>query len=134
MSLLKTIGSVLKKVAPSVIGKINPIAGAVVSAATALSKGAVRAGVPASVVRALPGVVGSGIGGGLILNQLPALPGGHTDTQMMQRYGGDGGIGRMHKKRRRKGITAKDLTSFKRVARLVDKYAKPVHHFRNIKK
>lgn len=38
------------------------------------------------------------------------------------------------KRRRRKGISAKDLQSFKRVARLVDKFAKPVHHFRNFKK
>lgn len=42
--------------------------------------------------------------------------------------------GVVRKRRRRKGITARDLMSFKRVARLVDKFSKPVHHFRNFKK
>lgn len=46
----------------------------------------------------------------------------------------DGGNQPAKRRRRGKGITARDLRSFKRVAKLVDKYAKPVHHFRNFKK
>lgn len=38
------------------------------------------------------------------------------------------------RRRRRRGITARDLASFRRVANLVDHYAKPVHHMRNIKR
>lgn len=37
------------------------------------------------------------------------------------------------RRRRRKGISAKDLTSFKRVARLVERFSKPVHKMRNYK-
>jgi len=38
------------------------------------------------------------------------------------------------RRRRRRGITARDLQSFRRVANLVDHYAKPVHHMRNIRR
>ncbi len=37
------------------------------------------------------------------------------------------------KRRRRRGITPRDLSSFRRVANLVNHYAKPVHHMRNTK-
>jgi len=38
------------------------------------------------------------------------------------------------RRRRRRGITASDLQSFRRVANLVDHYAKPVHHMRGFKR
>jgi len=124
-------GSTLGKVAASVIPGVGPVLGTVLGTAA----GAVLGG-------------GKGGGGGKLppLGGLPSLPAGGGKIVGLSSAGAAvmGAAGSwlydamgnpVHKKRRRKkGISAKDLTSFKRVARLVDKYAKPVHHFRNIKK
>lgn len=126
MSLFGSIGKVLGKIAApvlSVIPGVGPIAGTILGAAA----------------QKVLGGGGGGGGGGI---NLPALPGGARMPAGLPAIAGaaaGGYLGGINwdtpkKRRRRKGITAKDLTSFKRVARLVDKYAKPVHHFRNIKK
>lgn len=143
MSLLKSISKigkgVLKSVAGSTVGKLAasviPGVGPVLGTAIGMAAGAIGGG------------GGKGGGGKLPpLGGLPALPSGGGKIVGLSSAGAAvmGAAGSwlydamgnpVHKKRRRKkGITAKDLTSFKRVARLVDKYAKPVHHFRNIKK
>jgi len=38
------------------------------------------------------------------------------------------------RRRRRRGISSRDLTSFRRVANLVDRYSKPVHRMRGYKR
>lgn len=133
MSLLKSIakfGKKVLKVAAPAIARINPVMGAVAGAAGMIGRATVKAGVPASVVRNLPALAG---GSALGAFTLPGgSTGGHTDMEMVRRYGGDGGIGPRRRKRR-KGISAKDLSSFKRVARMVDKYSKPISKMRNYK-
>jgi len=104
----------------------------------------------------LPGVAGSGGGGlgriaGGIVGAAGAAGRGITSVargaaSMCAKYpawclaaGGLGAVaGLMQsgqlpvpKRRRRKGISARDLSSFRRVANLVNHYAKPVHHMRN---
>ena len=133
MSLLKSIAKIGKKLLKSpivttAIGRINPVMGAVVGAAGMIGRASVKAGVPATVVRNLPALAG-----GMMLPSLGSgsMPGaGHTDTNV--------GMGRTwegmpRRRKRRKGISAKDLSSFKRVARMVDKYSKPIHKMRNFK-
>lgn len=145
MSLLKSIAkigkTVVKKVAGSALGKLAvsviPGVGPIASTALSMAAGAVATK-----------LTGGGGGGGRLppIGNLPALPSGGGKIVGLSAAGAGvmGAAGswlydqmgnpvRKHR-RRKKGITAKDLTSFKRVARLVDKYAKPVHHFRNIKK
>jgi len=134
MSLLGKIAKIGKSVLKSPIAKVAtraiPGVGQVLGAVGVASSVAdvVKAVRPAA--KALPAIGGSGV---------PILP-----TLSSVALGGAGAaaggavaslFGTTHKRRRRrKGITAKDLNSFKRVAKLVDKYAKPVHHMRNFKK
>lgn len=136
MSLLKTIANVAKKavgskllsIGANAIPGVGPVTAAVLTAASSAvgAKLASGGGGGKNRLPALPGGGGGGGGGGL-----PALVkkyGAVTDMEVEA-------VERMYRRRRRKkGITAKDLSSFKRVARLVDKYAKHVNHFRNIKK
>jgi len=129
MSLLKSIGKVLtgvgkKILAPVVGGIIGGPAGAAASIALSAAGSKLATKGIATMSAKLPA--------------LPVLPGGAVLGAAATAVTAGGVIwdqvSQPRKRRRRKGITAKDLTSFKRVARLVDKYAKPVHHFRNIKK
>lgn len=127
MSLLSSIGKIAGKVV-GVASKVGAVAsggtlGAGLAAATMLAKKkaapAVRATLPV-IQRSLPGVGQVAAGSGLAIAADKVIQG--PDGQMYVR-----------RRRRRKGITAKDLQSFKRVARLVDKYSKSVHHFKNFK-
>ena len=129
MSLLKSIGRVIGGFAT------GGIAGGIATAAGGLLKGTVKAA-PKVMKAGLPALPGVGGGGSII----PPLMRG---AKAAFPYAAAAGIGMLFdadgnpvkvKKRRRKGITARDLMSFKRVARLVDKFSKPVHHFRNFKK
>jgi len=145
MSLLKSIakigksvvksvaGSTLGKLAVSVIPGVGPITSTVIAtAAGALaSKIGGASGGGGGKLPPLPALGGGGGGGKIVgLSTAGAAMAGAAGKWLYDAMGNP-----VRKQRRRKkGITAKDLTSFKRVARLVDKYAKPVHHFRNIKK
>lgn len=139
--------SILSNIVKGVVGVGKQIVGGVVGTAIGGPVG---------------GVVGSALAGGIGGKggppKLPVLPGGASGPSGMLpaitglstggklALAGAAGAaaewvidsaGRWHRtgrRRRRKGISAKDLSSFKRVARLIDKYSKPVHHFRNIKK
>lgn len=97
-------------------------AGVVFSGTAGLAKGlsSVKAGnLAAKALPALPGIgkaVAGGIAGDIIWDAVTGQP-----------------VGMKKKRKRGKGISARDLRSFKRVARLVDKFAKPVHHMRNFK-
>lgn len=138
MSLFGSIGKALKSVAGSVVGKIatsvipgvGPIAGTLIGTAVGSA------------------ISGGGGGGGKLppVRGLPALPAGGGKIVGLSSAGvsamaGAGAIAGewlydkfgnpvRKKRRRRKGITPKDLSSFKRVARLIDKFAAPVHHLR----
>lgn len=101
------------------IGGIAGTAGAVAASVLSSSTAKKAAKAAARALPVLPGVGSvaagaAGVGAGMIIDQFTGAP-------------------TMHKRRRRKGITAKDLSSFKRVARLVDRYSKPVHKMRNYK-
>jgi hypothetical protein len=133
MSLLGSVGKVLsggvKMIAGTALGTAvgGPIGGAIGGALASSGSKLASKGMSTALTVAKSG------GGGL-----PSFPGKGLTALGAGAAGAISGIfwDQQHKKRkrRRKGITAKDLMSFKRVARLVDKYAKPVHHFRNIKK
>lgn len=119
---LKKIGKVSLKVASPVLASTG-IGGAILGG-TALGKiGGTALGTAirktttsatTGLVRALPGVGTAVVGGavGTALEQHMAAAGYHR------------------RKRRRKGISGRDLSSFKRVARLIDKFAAPVHKLR----
>ena len=123
---LKKVGKValgtVKSVAPAAIG-ITPIGGAVAAglgvgkvAGSALGSAAARLIKKApSVVRSMPGVGTAAAG---------AVAGYAVENYI------DGSYTMVRRRRRRKGISARDLTSFKRVARLIDKFAAPVHKLR----
>lgn len=132
MSLLSSIGKVVMKAAPFVSGALT---GGVVGASQILGaalRGKVEKAARKSQMAKLPVLPGGG--GGRMLPPLGKVAAGAAPYVL----GAAGGIiwdsEPKKKKRRRKGISAKDLASFKRVARLVDKFSKPVHHFRNFKK
>lgn len=144
MSLFGSIGKALKGVAKSVAGSalgklavtaipgVGPIAGAVIGTVGSVAAQTLLTPKGKKTMSMLPALPG---GGGRMLPPIGkaiataapyaagALAGGIIWDDQPRK-----------KRRRRKGISAKDLSSFKRVARLVDKYAKPVHHFRNFKK
>lgn len=122
-------GSALGKLAVSAIPGVGPIAGAVIGTAASAAASALTSRSKAVSLPALPG------GGG---RMLPPIGRAIATAAPYVAGAAAGGIiwdnEPRKKRRRRKGISAKDLSSFKRVARLVDKFAKPVHHFRNFKK
>lgn len=129
-SIAKVLGGVAKKVIAPVVGGFigGPVGAAAAAALTSSGSKLVSKGI--QTVSKLP-VLRSGGG-------LPVLPG--LGSMAASAGGGmAGGIiwdqvsGDKKKRRRRKGLTAKDLSSFKRVARLVDKYARPVQKMRNYK-
>lgn len=132
MSIFSSIGKILGKVT-NVANKALPIVGGI---ATGGTTGAIAAlGGAAALARkkgakALPALRRVAPGAGLVATGAAA---GSALTPMVNPSTGQ--ITYVpHKRRRRKGISAKDLQSFKRVARLVDKYSKSVHHFKNFKK
>lgn len=138
MSLLKRIGKIAGKVLKSPIGKVVgsviPGAGPIISAAgyASAAAGAIKAvrGATRSRGLSLPTLSGAG------MPSLPTL--GNIVTSAGAGYAGgmmsSNDCGCTKKKRRRKGISGKDLQSFRRVARLVDKFSKPVQKMRNFKK
>jgi len=123
MSLLGTLEGFAKKLLPSVasmIPGIGPVAGAV--AGGLLSSGVEYLSKPG--VPALPSLTRTGS------SSLPP-PLLMTRAPSSAKYVYNE-AGQMVKKRRRraKGISGHDLKSFKRVARLIDKFAAPVHHLK----
>lgn len=86
----------------------------------------VTAGLPA-----LPKIGSAGGGGGRILPGLGAIGGSAAGSVAGAIAGSMGSRQQKQTRRRRKGISARDLMSFKRVARLVDKFSKPVGKMRN---
>lgn len=129
MSLLGGITKIAKSVLKIGAGVASGgIAGGILTAATGLMSGAAKKtatvlpGAGAVMLPALQSTAGKLVAGGA------AVAAGEYLYDKMGNV-----VGKKHR-RRRKGITPKDLSSFKRVARLIDKFSKPVHHFRNIKK
>lgn len=134
MSLLGSIGKVLtgavKTVAGTAVGGAigGPIGAAIggtlaSSGSKLAAKGVAGATAAAATLKTLPAVMPGA--GAVARTALPALAGGAA--AMIYDHMGNP-IGR--RRRRRKGISAKDLSSFRRVARLIDKYAAPVHRLR----
>jgi len=135
MSLLKSIGKVLKGGVKTVLGSTvggiigGPVGAAIggilsTSGAKTVAKAVAGAatGAAAMSLPVLPGV------GAVARTALPAMAGA-AGAMLFDAAGNP--VAR--KRRRRKGLSAKDLSSFKRVARLVDKFSKPVHKMRNYK-
>lgn len=132
MSLLKSIGKVftgaVKTIGGGILGTaIGGPLGGVVGAAISQSgsklatKGLAGAAGALGAVKALPAIVTKpGVG---------AVVGTVAGAGASMLYDALGNPVKK-KRRRRKGITPKDLTSFKRVARLIDKFAAPVHKLR----
>lgn len=112
---LKRVGKVALKVAKPIIG-MTPLGLGVTAggAAGSLLGAAMRKTTTSAMVRALPGA-------GL------AVGGGYAGAAIEQHMAASGYTKR---RRRRKGISGKDLSSFKRVARLIDKFAAPVHRLK----
>lgn len=118
----KVVKGVIRTVAPAAIG-LTPVGGAIAAglgvgkvAGSALGNAARRLATNKGVLRALPGV-GASVAGGAVGSAVTNYVDGDYTVMRTRR-------------RRRKGITPKDLTSFKRVARLIDKFSAPVHKLR----
>ena len=142
MSLLgklwKPVRGILKQAAPIIGG----IAGAAVGGPVGGRVGTIIGGGVASSgggggIRppALPGgaPAGGSSGGGGLRVTVPigrAVAGAAAASAVTHVVDEMGNVHKVSKRRRRKGISAKDLQSFKRVARLIDKYAAPVHKLR----
>lgn len=131
MSLLGSIGKVLTGAAKTVIG------GVVGSAIGGPVGGAIGAGIGSSGAKlATKGIAGAAavVGAAKALPQIITKPGVGAVVGTAAGVGGSmlvDSLGRpVKKRRRRKGITPKDLMSFKRVARLIDKFSAPVHRLR----
>jgi len=129
MSLLSKAAKALKRVGKVAIKAASPVlastgVGGAILGGTALGKiGGTALGTAlrkttnsatTGIVRALPGV-GTAVVGGAVGGALEQ----HMAAACYHR-----------KRRRRKGISGRDLSSFKRVARLIDKFAAPVHKLR----
>lgn len=137
----------------SLLGTIGKIASGVLGVARGAAAG-VGGGLPGMIAGGVIGAATSGIGGGgkkpprlptISGGKLPALPPGGKIVGLSTAGAAAAGavagewlydkLGNpvAKRRRRRKGISAKDLSSFKRVARLVDKFSRPVHKMRNFK-
>jgi len=129
---LKTVKSIaLPAIGYSIAGPIGGVVGSVLgggSGGGAPPVATVSGAMPGGSIPGALGRLGSGSLGSLA-KLGTAAAGGAIVANVLS----DGTVVR-RKRRRRHGITARDLNSFRRVARLVDHYAKPVHHMRNIKK
>lgn len=120
MSLLGSIGKIVSGVA-SVIPGVGGIVGKVVGG-VATSLGGQKALPRPAALPALTGV-GRALPAIKSVAKAAALPALAVASSVDWK-------GAPKKRRRRKGISARDLSSFKRVARLVDKFAAPVHRMR----
>lgn len=130
------------------VGVGVPLAAAVLTAAT--SDSSPPAGVnPSKTLASLPGIGGGG--GVMPTGGAPRGARGimSSANSYARRYpqwamsvGGTTGIAQMIasgqlpavKRRRGRGISSRDLRSFKRVARLVSHFSRPVHHMRGYKR
>lgn len=145
MSLLGSIGSFLS-------GAVKSVASSVVGGGIGAAIGSAIPGVGT----VLGGTIGSSLGGmggggGRVPPSLPSLSSGGSGPLLPMITGlsstgkalAGAAVGAAaeyvynkkgqlvkKRKRRRKGISGHDLQSFKRVARLIDKFAAPVHHLR----
>jgi len=124
MSILKSIVKGITGVGKTLLGgavgtAIGGPIGGIIGGAMSSSGAKLAAKGVAGALTVMPGV------GRVASAALPVLAGAGAGMLYDQ-------MGRpvAQRRRRRKGITPKDLSSFKRVARLIDKYAAPVHKLR----
>lgn len=112
MSLFKSIARTVLKTGKSVAR----IGAGIASGGVVGGLGVAAAGLAAGASRALPAIGRSlpVVGTALAVSDMAGI----TWDQKKK------------KRKRRKGISGHDLQSFKRVARLIDKFAAPVHHLR----